>query len=131
MVNLLLDQTVIYEPSQRHHCAPPRYRPRDEWRSMPAPPGWLKSDDQDRKVRLPLPTEYRPGTVWVCECGAGWVRRAGQHYGRNPNFGHTEGAWSPVPFYAFWIHRRIATYERECAYERNRATVRSFILPAA
>lgn len=123
--------SVIHEPTQRHRCQPPRYRPNEEWRTMPAPLGWLKPTDRDHGLRLTIPTEYRPGTVWVCTCGDSWIRRAGQHYGRNPNLGHVEGSWSIAPWYAFKIRRRIAAYEHECGYARDKAIVESFVLPRA
>lgn len=123
------DDGIVYEPSQPHRCAPPRFRPKDEWRSRPAPPGWTKPKDRARGVKLTMPTPYPVDTVWVCRCGRGWIRRAGQHYGRNPNFGHTEGSWSPLPWYAFRIRRRIDAHQRERAYENDRAIVDSFVLP--
>lgn len=101
--------TIIKEPPHPHRCNPPRHRPRSEWRSMPAPPGLLRPEDRKRDLRVTIPTAYPTGTVWACDCGRGWIKRAGRHSGCYPSFGWDEGSWMPLPWYAFRLRRRLRT----------------------
>jgi hypothetical protein len=119
------EQQIIIEPPARHVCAPPEYRPKSEWRSMPAPPGWTKGNPG---VKLTVPTPYPPGTVWVCRCGQGWVFLAGRHYGRNPNIGYTPGWWTHVSWWQRKIKKAIAARRAELAYQTAAGIVESFVL---
>lgn len=68
----------------------------------------MRPEDRQRAKPMRIPTEYPAGTLWRCSCGRGWVRRAGQHYGRNPNLGHTEGRWTPVEWWQWRLRKRLA-----------------------
>jgi hypothetical protein len=119
---------TVFEPPTRHTCCPPDHRPKSEWRTVQPPRGWMKPEDWATAKPIPIPTQYSPGTVWVCACGRAWIRRPGQHYGRNPYF-RTEGTWGPLPWYAWRIRRRIRDHEQRAAYEEARAIVDSYVLP--
>jgi hypothetical protein len=82
---------------------------------MAAPPGWVKKGSAGR---LPRPTGYPAGTVWLCSCSRAWLRRPGHHYGNNPHIGHTEGSWAPVQWWHRTIRRAIAEHQRQADYER-------------
>ena len=74
---------MIAEPSTRHRCTPPRYRPKAEWRTVQPPAAWMRPEDRKRAKPMRIPTEYEPGTLWRCSCGRAWVRRVGSHAGQN------------------------------------------------
>lgn len=119
---------VVYRPSSGHACAPPRYRPESEWDSMPVPPGWVKPGT--KPGRLTRPTQYPPDTVWLCSCGQGWIMRRGRRYGSNPNFGWTEGSWTPVAWFHRRIRKAIAQFKADEDYRRDSAIVSQWSAPA-
>jgi hypothetical protein len=120
-----LPPAVVHEPAPIHRCAPPRYRPESEWRKVSPPPGWSRN----RKAKLAVPTVYPAGTVWVCVCGRGWIKRPAPHYSNNPHYGYGIGDWTPVRWWHRRVKKRIDAYEREAAYGRARAIVDSYVLP--
>lgn len=115
---------VIHEPPGVHTCRPPENRPRTEWRTVAPPLGFMRPEDRATAKPYPVPTPYPPGTVWRCSCGRAWVRRPGQHYGRDRT--HTGGGWAPVRWYQYRLRRRAAVGDASLAYQAAARVVESY-----
>jgi hypothetical protein len=121
--------SVRHVPQARHRCNPPHYRPKAEWTKVPPPLGFMKPEDRAKAKPVPVPTHYPPGTVWRCACSRTWVLRPGQHYGRNPHIGYTDGRWTPVRWYHRKLRRQAAIRDTQDAYEAAAQIVDSWQAP--
>lgn len=93
--------TAIHEPPAHHRCQPPRYRPKAEWDTIGPPLAFMRPEDRARAKPVPVPTPYRPGTLWRCGCGLWWVNDV--HDGcAPPTYG-----WRRVQWWHWRLRRRI------------------------
>lgn len=110
--------TVVEIATVKHVCQPPLNRPKDEWRRIPPPLGFMKPEDRAKAKPVPIPTSYPPGTVWLCECGRGWIARMGSHYGGHSSVRFGSDAWAPVPWWHFKVRRAIKAHKAQADYQK-------------
>jgi hypothetical protein len=125
--------TVFEPPPRRHRCNPPRYRPRAEWTKVPPPLGFMKPEDRAKAKPVPVPTQYRPGTVWRCACGRLWHAVLGPPRGRGGGAGYHGGPrsvlWRRVRWYHRQLRRQVAVCDTRAAYEAAAQVVESWEAP--
>ena len=118
---------TIVEPAEQHRCAPPKLRPKAEWRLAKPPLGFMSPKDRENAKPFPVPTEYPVGALWCCSCGSGWqnVEKPPPRYGYSPRGTY----WVPLRWWQFRQKAALKAHKVQADHEQAVAIVASWSAP--
>jgi hypothetical protein len=98
---------------------------------VPPPLGLMGAEDRAAAKRVPVPTQYPPGTVWRCACGRLWYAVLAPPCNRGGGYagGPRSVLWRRVRWWHRQLRRQVAVSDSRAAYEAAAQVVESWEPP--